>query len=243
MRTHEMHRDQPDLQNFVAEIVAVTDNSVELNRSAFYARSGGQAGDTGAIGDVPVLDTFYNSDRTTVLHVIDPQYASELHVGRTVHASIWWPDRWRRMRLHAAQHFTYLAVVDQLGPRPPTGGDINTERARLDVAHTHAEPKLDLERLNEQINDMVAGRLTIHRYRQRNAPDRWWWAVEGAPPIPCGGTHPGASNLIGPVTVTAARKGSKNSRLTVELLEPAAASRLSPVLGAARHFPDRTRHG
>ncbi|MBP0661874.1 hypothetical protein J8J07_23430, partial [Mycobacterium tuberculosis] len=78
--------------------------------TVFYARSGGQAGDTGTLvladgTTMAIADTVYSPDRQTVLHVpADNAGLTLLAPGTAVTATIDWDRRHRLMRLHTCLH-------------------------------------------------------------------------------------------------------------------------------------------
>ena len=70
--TERLYLRDADLRSFEATVVSVDDDRVELDRTAFYATSGGQPHDTGhlvwATGAAAVLDVRSDGDR--VLHTL-----------------------------------------------------------------------------------------------------------------------------------------------------------------------------
>ncbi|MCZ1075268.1 alanyl-tRNA editing protein [Rhodococcus sp. A5(2022)] len=215
MSCTELHRTQPELMDFTTTITEIhADGTVELEATAFYARSGGQHGDTGLIGAVPVLDTVYDPTRTRVLHRCDPAQVTALQIGTLVDAHISAERRRRTMRLHTLQHLAYLAAVESWGPRSSTGGDISDERARVDLERLVTDPPLDASEIPTIIETLIRRDLPIHRSQDPMSPDRWWWHIEGFDAIPCGGTHLSRTGQIGDFSVTIKRKGSANARIT-----------------------------
>jgi len=213
----ELHRQQPTMQTFLADIVAIDPAGVvELNRTAFYARSGGQQGDTGLLGEVAVRDTIYAQDGR-ILHVIDPGDLQRLAVGTTIEGRIDWERRSRTMRLHTAQHLLYLAAQSAWGERHNTGGDITDERARIDLARDDGEAAFDLSALTDALTSLIAADTAIERYAGASDARRWYWRTGGLEPIGCGGTHVQSTGEVGHVTVDLKRKGSRNVRLTATL--------------------------
>jgi alanyl-tRNA synthetase len=217
-RTVELHRAHPELFRFAAEIVRVELNgAIELASTAFYARSGGQAGDTGLIGGVPVLDTVYSdgiSDRV-VHHLCEPSMVASLKPGTVVEATI---DEGRRreiMALHSAQHLLYIAAEAVVGEGSLVGGgDISDERARIDMAWPADRGAFPIADVDAIVSSIIGDDLEIVRYADATDPSRQWWQVDGYSPIPCGGTHVSRTSGIGSIEITANRKGSKAVRLT-----------------------------
>jgi len=220
MRTTELHRAQPALTDFDATIVDVHTlddgiTTVELNRSAFYARSGGQAGDQGLIiigdNEFAIIDTRYSYDRGTVLHHLAAGSAFTGTPGDAVSGHV---DAERRQKLtigHTAQHLAYLASVTVLGPRPSTGGTIDIGNVRVDIAHSSDEGTIDVQAVLDAYRTLVEADLEIRRWPDDDDPSTWWWAIDGHEAIGCGGTHltrTGDAHSLEPETK---RKGSKNA--------------------------------
>ena len=72
--------------------------NVILDRTAFFPEGGGQAGDTGIIGDTAVLDTRERGDE--VIHLT----AAPIHPGSDVTCTLDWDKRFRRMQNHSGEH-------------------------------------------------------------------------------------------------------------------------------------------
>lgn len=220
MRTFELHRSCPQLFDFDAKVTSIEGGDgdtmiLELDRTAFYARSGGQEGDQGVLvaGDreLIVRATRYSPGRDAVWHYIEsvPELGPLQDVRVEGHV-----DRERRDALtvgHTAQHLAYLASVVVLGPRDATGGLIDVDTVRVDIAHTGDEGHLDPSAIAEAYQELVTMDLPISRWVDADRPDRWWWAIEGHPPIGCGGTHLDRTGLASLLEPTVKRKGSKNA--------------------------------
>ena len=102
-------------------------NAVELEKTVFYGKSGGQPGDTGQIiiGDqkIEINDSLKNEN--SILNILED--VSGLSIGQTVTAKINWQRRYKYMRMHSALHLMCAAI-----PLGVTGGQIGYEKSRLD---------------------------------------------------------------------------------------------------------------
>jgi len=114
-----------------AAVVEILQGGVVLDRTVFYARGGGQPGDTGRIrwdaGEAAVSDTFKRDGRH--LHQIDGD-AVPL-VGARVHAEIDWERRHLLMRTHTALH-VLSGIVWRDYDAKVTGGNMEPGEARMD---------------------------------------------------------------------------------------------------------------
>jgi misacylated tRNA(Ala) deacylase len=128
------------LKEFDATIVEVPNSSVLiLDRTAIYARGGGQPSDRGKLllenGIVlDVVEATKNDGK--VQHQIATELSesqrSEL-LGGKVHGMIDWDLRYKHMRHHTALHILSGVVFLKFNSRI-TGGQIYPDRARLDLS-------------------------------------------------------------------------------------------------------------
>ena len=108
------------------------DGGIVLDRTIFYAASGGQPNDTGRIvaadgRAVVVVNVIHpEGDKTRIVHV-PAEGAPALAPGDRVRLEIDWDRRYRLMRMHTALHL--LSVVF---PFPVTGGSVGEDKGRLD---------------------------------------------------------------------------------------------------------------
>src|SRR5262245_3324169 len=109
MPTDCLFRDDAYRQDCGATVLDVTDRGVVLDRTVFYATSGGQPGDGGVLlaagaSEMPVAVAVYlDGAKTEVAHVLDGA-AARPEIGASVTARIGWTRRYARMRMHTALH-------------------------------------------------------------------------------------------------------------------------------------------
>ena len=228
-----LFRDDPYLKSCEARIVAVHgregEMSIELDRTLFYPLGGGQAGDTGRIGEWRVLDTRKGPQPESVLHLLEPGAAPV--VGSAARLQLDWERRHRLMRLHTALHLLGAVVK-----APVTGGRINDDKAHLDFDVDMARlVKEEIEgRLNELVAQGVETRVRWISDAELDARPELVKTMSVAPPrgegrvrlleIPgidlqaCGGTHVANTAEIGGLKVVRLRsEGKRNKRVTLEL--------------------------
>ena len=83
--------------------------AVTLEASAFYPEGGGQAGDTGTLNGIAVLDTREEGDR--ILHICE----SPLEAGTAVCGIIDWDARFARMQNHTGEHMVSGVIHRRFG--------------------------------------------------------------------------------------------------------------------------------
>ena len=128
-----------------------------LTQTPFYAESGGQVGDTGALiladGQLKVLDTQKQGENH--LHTVEV-VEGVVTLGAEVSANVDASQRKATSLNHSATHLLHAALRQVLGEHVTQKGSlVNPERLRFDFAHFEAmkpEELLEVERLvNEQI--------------------------------------------------------------------------------------------
>jgi misacylated tRNA(Ala) deacylase len=237
--TEFLFRDDAYRAECQALVVAAGPEGVELDRTVFYATSGGQPGDSGRLvwdgGEARVVAAVHPvGERARVLHGLADGVAAP-EPGTAVLAAIDWDRRHRLMRMHTALHL--LSVVM---PYPVTGGAIGEERSRLDF--DMAEPPDDVAELEALLNGHVAADLPvtvewIDEAALAARPEmvktmkvkppvgqgrvRLVRIGEGAATIdlqPCGGTHVGRTGEIGRLRIgKIEKKGRENRRVALHL--------------------------
>ncbi|HEU4355004.1 MAG TPA: alanyl-tRNA editing protein [Actinomycetota bacterium] len=150
--TEELCATDAYLRSCEATIVAVSEEGVVLDRTVFYARSGGQPGDAGALrfdgGELSVSDTVKHAG--DVLHVVE---GAPPAVGTPVTAEIDWDRRHRLMRTHTALHALSGIVFREYGAKV-TGGNMEPGVARMDFELTSISQEFGREvegKLNEAL--------------------------------------------------------------------------------------------
>ncbi|QIA23702.1 MAG: alanyl-tRNA editing protein [Mesorhizobium sp.] len=131
-RTEALFRDDAYLRTADATIVAVNDRGgIILDRTIFYATSGGQPGDTGTLERddgslIAVAATITGQTKDEIIHVPQPEQAV-LEVGEPIKLAVDWERRHLLMRMHTACHL--LTVVC---PFPITGASVSEDDSRVD---------------------------------------------------------------------------------------------------------------
>jgi misacylated tRNA(Ala) deacylase len=236
MPTDCLFREDSYLKECSATVVGLTEaGGIVLDRTVFYAASGGQPADRGvlttATGDAILIESAGYTDRekTEIAHLPATTSGPSLKVGEPVHAVIDWSLRYARMRMHTALH-----LLSAVLPYPVTGGAVGDSDGRLDF--DIPEAGLDKEEITRRLARMIAASAEV---RSRWITDAELEANPGLiktmsvkPPIgtgrvrlieivgydlqPCGGTHVRATNEIGDVRVTQVeKKGRQNRRVRI----------------------------
>jgi misacylated tRNA(Ala) deacylase len=233
--TEALFREDAYRSETEAAVLSSEPRGIGLDRTVFYAQGGGQNGDRGTLlledGTVlPIVNTLYDADRATILHV-PAEGAALPHPGARVIARIDWDLRYKRMRAHTALHL--LSVV---APYPVTGGSVGDAEGRLDF--DSGEAVLDKAEVERRLNELIALDAAVsHRWiadAELEANPSLIKTMSVKPPMgtgrvrliaiegldlqPCGGTHVAHTGEIGPASVTGIeKKGKINRRVRIAL--------------------------
>lgn len=217
-------------------VLLVTSDGVELDRTVFYGRGGGQPGDVGTLryagGLVEVVDTIRREGR--IVHVLaDPL---GLEPGTEVEGVIDWDRRYRLMRTHTALHALSGVIWRDFGAKV-TGGNMEPGIARMDfeLDSMSTEFGREVERiLNEElVKGYPAEVLFLARDAALTDPELIRTKVNLIPEYvneirvidivgldrqADGGTHVRSTLEVGPVRVVKTEsKGKANKRMRIEL--------------------------
>jgi misacylated tRNA(Ala) deacylase len=206
-----------------------------LDRTVFYARGGGQPGDSGVIdwsgGRLPIATAIPAEGGGIVLVPAEPEPLPP--IGEQVEQRIDWERRYGHMRIHTALHLLSVVI-----PLPVTGGAVAADKGRLDFDMPDAiDDKAVLEgRLNALVTrDLPVGETWITEAELDANPAlvktlsvqpprgagriRLVRIGQGAEQVdlqPCGGTHVARTGEIGKLVIAKVeKKGRQNRRVTI----------------------------
>jgi len=237
MSTDCLFRNDAYARECPATVLGITgEGGIVLDRTVFYATSGGQPGDRGVLlapngAEAAVATAVYtDAAKSEIAHVLSGS-APRPEVGADVAVKIDWDLRYARMRMHTALH-----LLSAVLPYPVTGGSVGEAESRLDF--DIPEAGLDKDEITAKLNQMIAADAEV--------VSRWITDEELAanpglvktmsvkPPMgtgrvrlieivgfdlqPCGGTHVRRTSEIGAVRVTGIeKKGKLNRRVRLQL--------------------------
>ncbi|GAC1639239.1 MAG: alanine--tRNA ligase [Candidatus Dormibacteraceae bacterium] len=138
---------------------------VFIDRSPFYAESGGQVGDTGTIttpsGQVRVEDTQKPADG--VIAHIGTVVTGELRVGEHATASVDAKRRAQIARHHSATHLLHKALRETLGENVVQKGSwVGPRHTTFDIPLNRAITRDELAQINRRMMEKVRAALPFH---------------------------------------------------------------------------------
>ena len=147
--------------------VASEGDSVEVfvERSPFYAESGGQIGDTGTIttpsGRVRVEDTQKPAEGA-IAHM-GTVVTGEVRMGEKATAAVDAKRRRQIARHHSATHLLHKALRETLGDQVVQKGSwVGPDRTTFDIPFPRAISKDEIARINRRVSEKVREALPFH---------------------------------------------------------------------------------
>ena len=223
-----------------ATVREVRDDGLVLDRTVFYARGGGQPGDTGVLrwggGEVRITDTSKKDGE--VVHAFEGEAPP---AGAAVTGEIDWDRRHTLMRTHTALHALSGIVFRDYGAKV-TGGNMEPGTARMDFELETIGAEFGRE-VEEKLNGALAEDHPVHvsfvprtealadadliRTKVNLIPESVdpirVIDIEGLDKQADGGTHVRSTAEVGRVRVAKTEnKGKGFKRMRIELIDPAA---------------------
>ena len=235
--TDLLFRQDPYLTEAEAVVMAHTpEGGIVISASIFYPTGGGQPGDSGWIdwegGRLPIA-TAVKAEGGVAL--VPAEARAMPAVGAPVRQRLDWERRFGHMRIHTALHLLSVVI-----PLPVTGGQIASDRGRLDFAMPDIPPEAALwdEAINSLIDrdlpvtqdwitddDLAANPALVKTLSVRPPSGQGRVRLirigQGQGQIdlqPCGGTHVARTAEIGRVRIgRIENKGRQNRRVHLQL--------------------------
>ena len=236
-RTETLFRDDSYLREAEAKVVGINERGgIILDRTVFYATSGGQPGDIGFIersdgSRIAIAATVTGETKDEIIHVPAPEQPLPA-AGEAIRLAIDWERRLRLMRMHTACHL--LSVVC---PVPITGAAVSEADSRVDFdlpdtgyAKEDVTAKLmDLVRADHPVfirwisdEEFAAnpGLVKSKNVRPPSGTGRIRLVCIGdnaaVDSQPCGGTHVASTGEVGEIHIgKIEKKGRENRRFRI----------------------------
>src|SRR6185503_15511921 len=191
--------------------------AVLLDRTAFYAESGGQPWDTGLLNDVRVSAVIEDGD--AILHVLEAPLQAD-----TVHGRVDAERRRDHRQQHHGQHLLSQALVE-LKQAPTISFHLGNDACSIDL--DREIDAADLKRAETRTNEIIwdARPVTVHTVTRAEAEARGFELDEHVGEAvrlidvkdfdvrPCGGTHPRSTAEVGLVLTLGLERYKGGSRV------------------------------
>jgi misacylated tRNA(Ala) deacylase len=226
--TDELFLGDAYLREFRARVVRLDGREVTLDRTAFFPGGGGQPADKGSLGIGPVRASVVDARRESgnVGHVLDTAIPDTV---RHLEGTLDWERRYAHMRYHTALH-VLSGVIWRFFEAKVTGGQMRTDRARMDFSFPGELERLTNEalaedrpvRVYELEREEALADPDLIRTQVNLVPERVRRIriveIEGLDTQADGGTHVANTSEVGEMGITGHKsKGRQNKRLEFAL--------------------------
>ncbi|HEX8230272.1 MAG TPA: alanyl-tRNA editing protein [Chloroflexia bacterium] len=235
MPTEALYHTNSYLREMDATVTAADGNRVALDRTVFYAQSGGQPADQGTLswdgGTARVVSVRREGEE--IWHELE---GPGPEVGTTVHGTLDWERRYALMKAHTALHVLCGVIWRDFGAKV-TGGAMDVGSARMDFELEHmnasfaadVEQRINLEiEANRAVKVLFASREeafsnpNLIRTKINLLPEGIQVVrlveIEGLDLQADGGTHVARTGEVGTIRITGHEsKGKINKRLRLAL--------------------------
>ncbi len=141
------------------------DAVIVLDKTPFYAESGGQVGDVGVISGDGFVFEVENTTKThegVILHHGSVVEGESLKVGDSVRAAVDKETRYATMRSHTAAHLLQAALRKVLGSHVEQAGQlVNSAETRFDFTHFSALTTEEINAVENEVNDIILAALPV----------------------------------------------------------------------------------
>jgi len=208
--TQKVFWQDPYLTQLETSITSVEGDNITVERTIFYAFSGGQESDTGMIGGQPVYEA--RKDGQQIVYTLQPNHA--LKVGDQVMMYIDWERRYKLMRLHFAAELVLELVYQALGTITKIGAHIAEDKSRIDFAWEENIATL-FPVILEKAHSLIHANHPIVSAFSDEANERRYWEIAGFAKVPCGGTHLKITGEVGEITLKRKNVGKGKERIEI----------------------------
>lgn len=144
---------------------------IVINKTPFYAESGGQVGDTGilTIGDEAVIVVDTKKENDLVIHIVsDLPTQMEASVTARVDTS----KRQAISQNHSAVHLMHAALHEILGKHAvQKGQNVDAQRLRFDFSHFQGVSKAELAQIELMVNQKIRENIALNEVRNMPIED------------------------------------------------------------------------
>jgi len=223
----------PYMKEAEAKVVKIEGPSVWLDKTLFFAFSGGQESDNGKISGIPLKEVVKEGEE--IKHVLEKE--PDFKEGDAVKLELDWKKRYEIMKLHAAAHMVFGFLGPKMKVAKIIGSNVSSKKARIDFEYPESIKPL-LKPAEEGVNSVILKGLAISIFEDPDVKGkRWWKFIFGehlndmeVMKMPCCGLHVRNSKEIGKVKLKRVGLGKGKERVEVTLAPPAAVQKTVPVV-------------
>ncbi|MBK7104637.1 MAG: alanine--tRNA ligase [Ignavibacteriae bacterium] len=149
-----------------SNIIEISDDFLILDKTPFYAESGGQVSDTGILEfqnqEIKILNTIKSNN----IFAHEFEGSLDKNSVQEVFAKVDKNRRWEIMRNHSATHFLHAALRQILGTHVKQAGSyVGPDRLRFDFAHFQKVTQQELQEIESLVNFKLHENIELQHHR------------------------------------------------------------------------------
>lgn len=205
-----LYMENPYAKEFEAKVMKINGNQVILDKTTFFAESGGQIGDTGYLNNTKVIGTKYDENKENILHIIEgePGFREK----DKIIGIIDWDRRYKIMKNHAASHIMEYFLFKIFGKLKLIGTSVNEKHDSSTYIYPEAFDQDKLKEVESLSNEFILKNHEIERWEDPTKSGWWYWK-SGEIMMSCGGTHPVNTKEIGKISVKRKSGGTGKEKI------------------------------
>ena len=210
--TRKIFWENPYLTELEAMVTSVNGKNITVDRTIFYAFSGGQESDEGTIGGKNVLQA--KKEGVDIIYTVGN--GSEFNVGDEVSINIDWDRRYKLMKLHFAAEIVLELMYKKFPSIEKIGAHIAPDKARLDFNYEGSISNI-LPAIAKSANEIIEANKSIKSDFSDEQNEKRYWEISGFAKVPCGGTHLKTTGEIGKIELKRKNIGKGKERIEIYL--------------------------
>jgi Ser-tRNA(Ala) deacylase AlaX len=213
--TKKIFWEDPYLTEIETTVTRIIGNKIEVDRTIFYAESGGQESDQGFINNHRVIEAYKEDGE--IIYTLEEGHG--LQPGDRVEMAIDWERRYQLMRLHFAAEVILELAYQNLKGIEKIGAHIAQDKARIDFRWNENISKT-FPILEKKAVKLIEANQEIESTYSDEAEEKRTWKVEGFAQVACGGTHLKRTGEIGKIILKRNNIGRGKERIEIYINNP-----------------------
>jgi Ser-tRNA(Ala) deacylase AlaX len=213
--TKKIFWEDPYLTEIETTVTRINGNKIAVDRTIFYAESGGQESDQGFINNHRVIEA--HKEEREIIYTLEDGHG--LQPGDQVEMAIDWERRYQLMRLHFAAEVILELAYQNLKGIEKIGAHIAQDKARIDFRWNENISK-NFPILEKKAVKLIEANQEIESTFSDEAEEKRTWKVEGFAQVACGGTHLKRTGEIGKISLKRNNIGKGKERIEIYFNNP-----------------------
>lgn len=215
--TKKIFWQNPYLTELDVIVKTVDGTQITVDKTIFYALSGGQESDHGTIGSFEVFEA--KKEGKEIFYRLEEGHT--LKPGDKLKMVIDWDRRYKLMRLHFAAELVLELVCKKFPEIIKVGAHIAQDKARIDFEKARIDFEWEqsistyIASLQNDAQSIINSNQEIISAFSDEIAERRYWKINEFSEVPCGGTHIRRTGEIRTIRLKRANPGKGKERIEI----------------------------